>query len=114
MTEQDRIEYFKNEISRLSNQVVDLMDERDQLMSQVEQLSILCLAYEDKLPFPVMSKELFEPVFKARCLLTEIKVQTYKQGFEACINSAVKMGAIGADGEFANQLHNQAKGELNV
>ena len=40
MTEQDRIEYFKNEISRLSNQVVDLLDERDQLNSQVETLRI--------------------------------------------------------------------------
>ena len=40
MTEQDRIEYFKNEILRLSNQVVDLLDERDQLNVQVEQLRI--------------------------------------------------------------------------
>ena len=41
MTEQDRVEYFKNEISRLSNQVVDLLDERDQLKAQVEQLKPL-------------------------------------------------------------------------
>ena len=41
MSEQDRIEYFKNEISRLSNQVVDLLDERDQLKAQVEQLKPL-------------------------------------------------------------------------
>ena len=40
MTEQDRIEYFKNEISRLSNQVVDLLNERDQLQAQVELLRV--------------------------------------------------------------------------
>lgn len=38
MTDQDRIEYFKNEISRLSNQVVDLLNERDQLEAQVQEL----------------------------------------------------------------------------
>lgn len=40
MTEQDRIEYFKNEILMMSSQVVDLLDERDQLMAQVELLKI--------------------------------------------------------------------------
>jgi len=38
MSEQDRVEYFKNEILSLSTQVVDLLDERDQLKAQVDQL----------------------------------------------------------------------------
>lgn len=44
----------------------------------------------------------------AQCL-AEIKAQAFKQGFEACINAAVKMGMIDADGEFSNQLRQQAK-----
>ena len=43
--------------------------------------------------------------------LAEIKAQAFKQGFESCINAAVKMGMIDKDGEFANQLRHQAKGE---
>lgn len=41
--------------------------------------------------------------------LAEIKAQAFKKGFEACINAAVKMGMIDADGEFSNQLRQQAK-----
>ena len=41
--------------------------------------------------------------------LTEVKAQAFKKGFEACINAAVKMGMIDADGEFYNQLRQQAK-----
>lgn len=48
MIEQDRIEYFKNEISRLSNQVVDLLDERDQLKAQVEQLNNLLVCMQSR------------------------------------------------------------------
>lgn len=38
MTQEQRIEYFMSEIARLSNQVVDLQDERDALAAQVEAL----------------------------------------------------------------------------
>lgn len=58
-----------------------LVAERDALAAQVEQLSILCLAYENKLPFPVMTSELFEPVFKAQTLLAEIKAEAGLVGY---------------------------------
>lgn len=35
MNQEQRIEYFMSEIARLSNQVVDLQDERDALMAQL-------------------------------------------------------------------------------
>lgn len=38
MNQEQRIEYFMSEIARLSNQVVDLQDERDALAAQVEAL----------------------------------------------------------------------------
>lgn len=38
MNQEQRIEYFMSEIARLSNQVVDLQNERDALAAQVEAL----------------------------------------------------------------------------
>lgn len=38
MTQEQRIEYFMSEIARLSNQVVELQDERDALAAHVEAL----------------------------------------------------------------------------
>ena len=53
----------------------ELKKKNDALAAQVEQLSILCLAYEDKLPFPVITKEVFEPVFKARELFAHVRAE---------------------------------------
>lgn len=39
MNDKERIEYFKEQIARLSNQVVDLQNERDALAAQVERMS---------------------------------------------------------------------------
>jgi hypothetical protein len=43
--------------------------------------------------------------------IEEVKTNAFKQGFDACINASVKMGMIDEDGEFANQLRQQVKGE---
>jgi hypothetical protein len=67
----------------------DTQKEINALKAQVEQLSILCLAYEDKLPFPIMSKELFEPVFKARTLLSEIKTQAEEDAIGAFVDFVI-------------------------
>lgn len=50
MTQEQRIEYFMSEIARLSNQVVDLQDERDALAAQVEALKLIVAAHERELP----------------------------------------------------------------
>ena len=39
LTDNERIEYFKEEIARLSNELVDSLEQRDALVEQVEQLS---------------------------------------------------------------------------
>ena len=46
MNQEERIEYFMAEIARLSNQVVDLQDERDALAAQNAELSRLLFAAE--------------------------------------------------------------------
>lgn len=86
--------------------------EIDKLKAQVEQLSILCLAYEDKIPFPVMTKELFEPIFKARNLLAEIKAQAIEDFIVALCRSGVPVvsnAVMDFSEEYANQLRQQVK-----
>lgn len=39
MNDKERIEYFMSEIARLSNQVVDLQNERDALLAHVNEIS---------------------------------------------------------------------------
>lgn len=111
-------EYVEIDAQELNDYISNLEDENEALKVQVEQLreQLEYMAqqhrcgcghpacnrcYDDKQNAIVLEAT------PAQCL-AEIKAQAFKQGFEACINAAVKMGMIDADGEFANQLRKQA------
>lgn len=131
MNDQERIEYFKSEIARLSNEVVSLLDERDELKAQVEQLreQLEYMAqqhrcgcghpacnrcYDDKQNAIVLEAT------PAQCLAVhdaEIKSQAVEQvlnhfgnKFRANEKLTVK-DVCWMLGEHLNQLRNQAKGE---
>ncbi len=74
---------MQNQIESGMSEAARCYDRIAELEAQIEQLSILCLAYEDKMPFPAVTKELFDPIFKARTLLAEIRAEAGRDGYVA-------------------------------
>ncbi|MFM7810845.1 MAG: hypothetical protein ACKO7M_03685, partial [Acinetobacter junii] len=118
-TEQDRIEYFKNEISRLSSQVVDLLYERDQLQAQIEVLRSAALNAISVMPGGQAKADLRDAYDATpdQCLAfhdAEIKAQAVIDAIDAHKNRVMTFGfdtAIRVNDliKYANQLRQRVK-----
>ena len=73
---------LNKDFHRLRERVTELEQKNAELAAQVEALSILCLAYSKNEPLPKLSKELFEPCFKAEKYLNQIKAEAVEKSVD--------------------------------
>jgi chorismate mutase len=132
LTENERIEYFKEEIARLSNELVDSLEQRDALAAQVEQLNfesgffdvdvIRCLKtiafkhnHNDIPRYMAMAKRCMDEISDKQSRIVAHDAEIAKAAFIAGVyfrsgNSVHEADLDGLAEQYANQLCQQAKG----
>lgn len=85
MNDQERIEYFMAEIARLSNQVVDLQNERDDLAATVNTLkmAIMSNCYDDPSTSGKRLMELANATPQQH--LAQIRAKAGRAGYMRCV-----------------------------